>query len=62
MTQAKAEPQQATGCTTAEFAALVRRTPATVRAWARTGKLIPILVTQSGLRIFRRSDSEKFIR
>jgi hypothetical protein len=45
--------------TTAEVAALVRRTPRTIRNWTRDGVLVPAKLP--GPRLFRRADVERII-
>ena len=44
-----------------EFARLVEKTPATVRGWADTGR-VQVLRTQTGVRLFRRSDVARFVK
>ena len=36
-------------------------TPAAVRVWAETGQL-PVIKTESGVRLFRREDVTRFLR
>jgi DNA-binding transcriptional MerR regulator len=45
--------------TSASAAKLVDRTPETVRAWSRAGRLVPAHTTANGIRLFRRVDVER---
>ena len=47
--------------TVSEFARAVNRTPATVRGWANDGR-VEVLRTESGVRLFRRSEVERVVR
>jgi excisionase family DNA binding protein len=46
--------------TPAEVAKRANRTPATVREWANRGQL-PCTRTETGVRIFREADVERFL-
>ena len=47
--------------TKADVAKCAGVTPAAVRAWAETGQL-PVLKTESGVRLFQRDDVTRFLR
>ncbi len=48
-------------CLTGEFAHAVKRSPATVRKWADTGR-VQVQRTETGVRLFRRSDVARFVK
>jgi DNA-binding transcriptional MerR regulator len=45
--------------TSADVARIANVTPDTVRGWARHGRLLPVMTTPGGVRLFLREDAER---
>jgi DNA-binding transcriptional MerR regulator len=45
--------------TSADVARITNVVPDTVRGWARRGRLVPVMTTPGGVRLFRREDAER---
>lgn len=47
--------------TTGQIADLAGVDRSAVHYWARDGKLVPVMVTGTGIRLFRKADVERFL-